>query len=506
MLVLTCTYVAFLEPVFVAFNTNITTSRSTAVIDLVSGAAFAFDLLVNFRSGVYYVCDGHVKLVLDAQTIASEYVSRFFVVDLLAAVPFFVQVGYYIVVLATGAPPHTAGTAVTIMRALRLLRVVRLWKLFLSRRAMLGAEVWMMHKSGSPLVIFALSVIYWFAFLVNLMGCTFIFTATLEGLCDSWVTQLGVADNGALDPVAVLNALDGSTLCEASGLLLPPGGAIYVSAVYFATMTLTTVGYGDVVAKTDPEKLMVVAFMLIGAFFIATFTGQMVRVLAKHGATYAQEQNFKDKMVAADTFVKENNLPPPVQSQVLSWVTTAYMPHERRSSSFSAELLAELPVSVRSAAVASITGERALRNAFLGASPSTFVWLAGRMQPRQLHTGHYLCLEGESARSVFFTTSGALAVLAPARQQRPGAPLGVLSGRGHCVGGALAAASLSGDAGGAPGQWRTCVQATVETGVFELPLEVFAAALLLGGASDEERQALRDSLARADDVHRLLQS
>ena len=51
MLVLTCTFVAFLQPIFIAFNYTITTSHSTAVIDLFAGAFFCFDLLVNFRTG-----------------------------------------------------------------------------------------------------------------------------------------------------------------------------------------------------------------------------------------------------------------------------------------------------------------------------------------------------------------------------------------------------------------------------------------------------------------------
>jgi potassium voltage-gated channel Eag-related subfamily H protein 8 len=501
MLVLTCTYVAFLEPIFVAFNTSITTSRTTAYIDLLAGAAFAIDVVVNFRSGIYYVCEGHVKLVLDGSVIAQEYLKSNFVIDFLAAVPFFVQLGYYIYAAAEGVPPHASGFAVVLLRALRLLRVVRLWKLFVSRRAMLGAEVWIMHWSGSPLVIFALSVVYWFAFIVNLLGCAFILTATVEGLCDSWVVQLGSADDTSL------SLADPSRLCSAAGVVLPGSAGIYVSAVYFGCATLTSVGYGDVVAKTDPEKAVVVTFMLVGAFFIATFTGQMVTVLAKHGDSYAAEQTFKDKMVDADRFVKENELSPAVTRQVLSWVQTAYMPHERKST-WSDALLAELPVPVRAAAIASIVGERSLRAALLGSSPATFQWLAGRMQRRQCHIGHYICLEGEPCDCVHFSVSGALAILPPASTEDAAhrlQPLEVTIGRGHCIGGAMVRTALQPrGADAAPPVWPTSVQATVETALFSLPLDAFETALRLGRATPEERDALFDSLARADDMRRVL--
>jgi CRP-like cAMP-binding protein len=183
------------------------------------------------------------------------------------------------------------------------------------------------------------------------------------------------------------------------------------------------------------------------------------------------------------------------------------MPHERKST-WSDALLAELPVPVRAAAIASIVGERSLRAALLGTSPATFQWLAGRMQRRQCHIGHYICLEGEPCDCVHFSVSGALAILPPAstedaahRQQ----PLEVTIGRGHCIGGAMVRTALQPrGADAAPPVWPTSVQATVETALFSLPLDAFETALRLGRATPEERDALFDSLARADDMRRVL--
>ena len=494
---------AVLEPIFIAFNTTLTNSRITAVVDLVAGAAFTFDLLVNFRTGVYYVCDGHVKLVLDARTIASEYVRRYFFVDLLAAVPFFAQLAYYGWVLATGAPPATSSLLVSAMRVFRLLRVVRLWKLFISRRAMLGMEIFVVHQTGTPLIVFGATVVYWFAFLVNLMACVFIFTATAETFCDSWVVQL--ASEPRVDALAAELDTCGGTLGE--GLALPAGQDIYVTAVYFATMTLTTVGYGDVVAKTAAEKLVVVVFMLIGAFFIATFTGQMVAVLAKHGDSHAAEQAFKDKMVSADRFVKDNALPPNVQRQVLAWVQHAYMPHEARFS-WRSELLEELPVAVRAAAVRAMVGDAALRDALRGGVAATLDWVAGRMVPRSLHTAHYLALAGDAAEEVYVTASGSLQLIATGGRQA-----GVLPGRGHVIGGGAAARALTAAEGDPAAQqrWPLSVQALVESNMFAISHEALRGALRMGALTvpgrtyAEEAAAVCASLQRVDALERAQQ-
>lgn len=39
---------------------------------------------------------------------------------------------------------------------------------------------------------------------------------------------------------------------------------IYITAVYFTLATLTTVGFGDVCANTDAEKLFTIILMLVG--------------------------------------------------------------------------------------------------------------------------------------------------------------------------------------------------------------------------------------------------
>jgi len=501
MLALTLSYVAFLEPIMIAYNSNITSSSTTALVDLIAGAAFAIDVVVSFRSGIYYLYDGHVRLILDGNTVAREYLSRYFIVDFLSALPFFVQCGYMLFVAVTGVPPHIHGWAITALRILRLMRVVRLYKLFSSRRAILGAEVLVLQRSGSPLLMFTASVLYWFGFIVNLMACAFIFTATVECFCDSWVNQLAEPPvDGALLPLPADGWCGASgSVCEATGLQLPSGPSIYVTSLYFSTMTLTTVGYGDIVAKTMAEKLVVILFMLLSAFFVAAFTARIIEVLAKHGEEGQAEQVFKDKMVDADVFVRDYKLGPEEQREVLHWVQAAYMPHEKHGAWRNA-LLGELPVHMRASAIAHMTDLR--HEAFEGISKTTWQWMVGRMRPFTLHAGHYVAVEGDECTSLFFTASGALALIASGAARLR---LGQLRGVGRCVGGALAARALRAAAGGSeqpppPLRWPVSVQTLVESELFELTHEQLVSALRLGGASGEELESLAATLEARDDL------
>ncbi len=51
----------------------------------------------------------------------------------------------------------------------------------------------------------------------------------------------------------------------------------WLDSFYFCTITLTTVGYGDIVPKTDAGKLFDIFYVLAGIGIIATFANLLFR-------------------------------------------------------------------------------------------------------------------------------------------------------------------------------------------------------------------------------------
>ncbi len=51
----------------------------------------------------------------------------------------------------------------------------------------------------------------------------------------------------------------------------------WMDALYFSTITLATVGYGDIVPKTPIAKLFTIFYVLIGIGIIATFASLLIK-------------------------------------------------------------------------------------------------------------------------------------------------------------------------------------------------------------------------------------
>lgn len=72
----------------------------------------------------------------------------------------------------------------------------------------------------------------------------------------------------------------------AAGVMLLAGATFYhqteklswLDAFYFCTITLTTVGYGDITPQTSAGKLFAIFYVIIGIGIIAGFANQLLQL------------------------------------------------------------------------------------------------------------------------------------------------------------------------------------------------------------------------------------
>ena len=108
---------------------------------------------------------------------------------------------------------------------------------------------------------------------------------------------------------------------------------------------LTTVGYGDFGAKTTPEYIMNLIWMLVGVGYYQIFFGQIISVITAHSTNASLLDN---KLKSLEDFSKETKLyeeDEDLQNQIRQFLINNYL--ELNAKIDEEDLLKELPLSLR---------------------------------------------------------------------------------------------------------------------------------------------------------------
>ncbi|KAF6169834.1 hypothetical protein GIB67_034226 [Kingdonia uniflora] len=115
-------------------------------------------------------------------------------------------------------------------------------------------------------------------------------------------------------------------------------GKRYMTSLYFAIVTMATVGYGDIHAVNTREMIFVMIFvsfdMILGAYLI----GNMTALIVKGSKT----ERFRDKMTDVMKYMNRNRLGKDVRSQIKGHLRLQY-----ESSYTEAAVLQDIPISIR---------------------------------------------------------------------------------------------------------------------------------------------------------------
>eukprot|EP00816_Leptocylindrus_hargravesii_P002897 CAMPEP_0196818312 /NCGR_PEP_ID=MMETSP1362-20130617/65004_1 /TAXON_ID=163516 /ORGANISM="Leptocylindrus danicus, Strain CCMP1856" /LENGTH=200 /DNA_ID=CAMNT_0042196361 /DNA_START=172 /DNA_END=771 /DNA_ORIENTATION=- len=97
------------------------------------------------------------------------------------------------------------------------------------------------------------------------------------------------------------------------GLTESTAGHKYVASLYWAFSTLTTVGYGDISARTVYEQLFSMIMMLLGVSWYAYVVGSMTMIVSSFDR---QAKQARTKLIEVNTFIREAKLPVELGSRI----------------------------------------------------------------------------------------------------------------------------------------------------------------------------------------------
>uniref|UniRef100_A0A3B5LJY4 Ion transport domain-containing protein n=1 Tax=Xiphophorus couchianus TaxID=32473 RepID=A0A3B5LJY4_9TELE len=254
LILLATFYVAVTVPYNVSFSPHddsIPASRSTIVSDILNhhdmGGFIISDIILNFRT-TYVSQSGQV--VYESRCICIHYATTWFFVDLVAALPFDLLYAFNITVVRTDIFKFPAMVLTLLMSVFALLA-------------------------------------HWMACIWYMIGPCYYCPYPHLG----WLHELGKR----LETPYINSTVGGPTVRSS-----------YIAALYFTLSSLTSVGFGNVCANTDAEKIFSICTMLIGALMHAVVFGNVTAIIQR---MYSRRSLYHTRMNDLKDFIRVHPVP-----------------------------------------------------------------------------------------------------------------------------------------------------------------------------------------------------
>ncbi|XP_053087525.1 potassium voltage-gated channel subfamily H member 8 [Pangasianodon hypophthalmus] len=389
LILLATFYVAVTVPYNVCFIGDEDLTRSTTVSDIAVEILFIIDIMLNFRT-TYVSTSGQV--IFDARQICIHYMTTWLIIDFVAALPFDLLYAFNVSVVSV----------VHLLKTVRLLRLLRLLQ--------------KMDRYSQHSTVVLTLLMSMFALLAHWMACIWYIIGKKE--MDSNVRTTW--DIGWLHELGKRLELPYSTV-NGSANSGPSLRSVYIASLYFTLSSLTSVGFGNVSANTDAEKIFSICTMLIGALMHALVFGNVTAIIQR---MYSRWSLYHTRTKDLKDFIRVHHLPQSLKQRMLEYFQTTWSVNNGIDSN---ELLKDFPDELRSDIAMHLNKEILELAVFSSLSRGCLRSLSLHIKTSFCAPGEYLLRQGDSLQALFFVCSGSMEVL------KDGMVLAIL-GKGDLIG------------------------------------------------------------------------
>nr|DAD24397.1 TPA_asm: hypothetical protein HUJ06_025861 [Nelumbo nucifera] len=362
-MVLLVAYSAWVYPFEVAFL-KATPTRGLYIADTIVDLFFAIDIVLTFF--LAYIDPRTQLLVRDSRKIAVRYLSTWFIMDVASTIPF-----EALAFLFTGK--SKVGLSYCILGLLRFWRLRRV-KQFFTR---LEKDI-----RFSYFLIRCTTLLSVTLFLIHCAGCLYYFMA------DRYPHQGRTWIGSVMTNFSEANVW-----------------TRYITAIYWSTTTMTTVGYGDLHAVNSTEMIFNTFYMLFNLGLTAYLIGNMTNLVVE-GTRRTME--FRNSIQAASSFVSRNHLPRRLKHHILAYMCLRF----RAECLNQQQLIEQLPKSICTGICQHLflpTVEKVYL--FKGVSREILLLLVANMKAEYIPPREDVIMQNEAPDDVYIIVSGEVEII-----------------------------------------------------------------------------------------------
>ncbi|KAF2363752.1 Ion transport domain [Trinorchestia longiramus] len=182
--------------------------------------------------------------------------------------------------------------------------------------------------------------------------------------------------------------------------------AKYVTSLYFTFSSLTSVGFGNVAANTDAEKIFTILVMLVGSLMYASIFGNVSAIIQR---LYAGTARYHTQFMRVKEFIRFYQIPNPLRQRMEeyfqhAWSYTNGIDMGAVLNMFPECLQADISLHLNESLFQSCPS-------FAGATPGCLRALSMKFRTTHAPPGDTLVHKGDVLTAVYFIARGSIEIL-----------------------------------------------------------------------------------------------